>query len=615
MKTHKTFKIMLMALMLFTASLFITGVDAEAKAYKAKTVKVTSGKTKTVKTKRKIKKVKIVSKNRNFTVKKTGDYKFKVSGTDRGKSQTVKVAYTNKYTQKFKIKTVKAKKKPTKKIPSYAQKIVNELKPLLADPDKGLQTALNDWKTRLKPRAGYTYKFKLGNFKYGLGKTISSLTVDEILKTYTASQKKALILEVYLRQRMHYSYAKKGDYCHNRNSNAQFKKLYNGTFKGVCSDGAEMAYDICQYLGIKAYCTSSMEMDHEWCGIYATDKNGTSYWHGIYTTSYPYSMKASIPAKQNCGENDYANISEAQVKKYLCSPNAATFFHALRRQVKDRPTPKPATTATPAPTNEASYMPKYSYKLTLLNKYPIYNSTLDYTTGKGSSGIPALLYLETENPNVSSGGFMGDVSTDVNNGERVAVRLASYDDVQYKDNLSTWTKVKSGKGYFCAIIFQTAGEKTITIYESVNGKKIKVASIDITVKDWDTHVDEFFTQTLNELTTSGQITEDMNGEEKMSVITGWILTNFKYLPSLPNKAVYLASHEGSPFDVREIDCYGSTGLVCDFAKYLGFEAKGHYAGYLNHYDAAVTIDGKEYIFDACPPPSGNIITSIDYLIQ
>ena len=52
MKTHKTFKIMLTAFILFTASLSVTSVDAEAKAYKTKTVKVTSGKSKTVKTKK-----------------------------------------------------------------------------------------------------------------------------------------------------------------------------------------------------------------------------------------------------------------------------------------------------------------------------------------------------------------------------------------------------------------------------------------------------------------------------------------------------------------------------------------------------------------------------------
>lgn len=351
MKTHKIYKIMLMALMLFTASLFITGVDAEAKAYKAKNVKVTSGKTKTVKTKKKIKKVKIVSKNKNFTVKKTGNYKFKVSGTDKGKSQTVKVTYTNKYTQKFKIKTVKAKKKTTKKIPSYAQKIVNELKPLLANPDKCLQTVLNDWTKRLNPRDGYTYEFSLGNFRYQLGQTISTLTVDDILKNYTASQKKALILEVYFRQRMSYSHA--DNYWANRNSNAYFKKLYNGTFKGVCEDGAVMAYDICKYLGIKAYYTGSHEMNHAWCGIYATDKNGVSYYHGIYTTAYPYSMKASVPAKYNRGTNSGANMSEAQVKKYLCSPNAATFFTPLQRRIKNPPTRKPAPTTAPSVTTQA----------------------------------------------------------------------------------------------------------------------------------------------------------------------------------------------------------------------------------------------------------------------
>ena len=349
-----TIKIMVATLVLVLVTSMTTATAADAakkKTYTTKTVKVTSGKSKTVTTAKKIKKVAISSTNKNFTVKKTGNYKFKVSGTDKGKSQTVKVTYTNKYTQKFKIKTVKAKKKTTKKIPSYAQKIVNELKPLLADPDKGLQTVLNDWTKRLNPRDGYTYEFKLANFKYQLGGSINSLTVDDIIKTYTASQKKALILEVYLRQRMHYSYACKSDYYYNRNSNAQFKKLYNGTFKGVCEDGAAMAYDICKYLGIKAYYTGakSPNINHAWCGIYATDKNGTSYYHGIYTTSFPYSLKASVPAKYNNG----GNMSETQLKKYLCSPNAATYFRALKTQVKNKPIRRPVPTTTPSVTTQA----------------------------------------------------------------------------------------------------------------------------------------------------------------------------------------------------------------------------------------------------------------------
>lgn len=173
--------------------------------------------------------------------------------------------------------------------------------------------------------------------------------MDDILKNYTASQKKALILEVYLRQRMHYSYTDDKGYQNNRNSNAYLKKLYNGTFKGACGEGAAIAYDICQYLGIKAYFTRSHEMNHAWCGIFATDKNGTSYYHGIYTTSYPYSMKASIPAKYN----NNPSLSESQVKKYLCSPNAATYFHALQRRIKNSPTRKPAPTTAPSVTTQA----------------------------------------------------------------------------------------------------------------------------------------------------------------------------------------------------------------------------------------------------------------------
>ena len=191
MKKHKTFKIMLMALLL-TLALCVTRTTVDAakkktKTYKTQTVKVTSGKSITVKTKKKIKKVKIISKNKNFTVKKTASKKFKLSGTDKGKTQTAKVTHTNKYTQKYKIRTVAAKKTSKtkdidKKIPSYAQKIVNELKPLLADPDKGLEKALADWEKRI----GYECVFYLNdrtNFDVdgqftSLSYLVSALTVD-----------------------------------------------------------------------------------------------------------------------------------------------------------------------------------------------------------------------------------------------------------------------------------------------------------------------------------------------------------------------------------------------------------------------------------------------------
>lgn len=333
MKTHKTFKIMLTALILFTASLSVTSVDAEAKAYKAKTVKVTSGKSKTVKTKKKIKKVTICSKNKKFVVYKASNRKFKLYDTDYGKTQTVKIKYTNGCTQKYKIKTV---------LPSYAQKIVNELKPLLADPDKGLQTSLDAWKKQKESEAKAeakakakakgsmfeSYEIKLHICK-GLSRTkIGEMTVEDIMKNYTASQKKALILEAYFCQRM--EYGKRCWYRFKRESNALFKRLYQGKYKGVCEDGAAIAYDICKYLGIKAYGPGTA--DHAWCCVYATDKNGKSYWHGINTTSFSYNLKASVPAKFDWvgspliiwdGSPD-PTMTKARLKKYLCSPNAST---------------------------------------------------------------------------------------------------------------------------------------------------------------------------------------------------------------------------------------------------------------------------------------------------
>lgn len=335
-----TIKIMMATLVLVLVTSMTTATAADAakkKTYATKTVKVTSGKSKTVTTAKKIKKVAISSTNKNFTVKKTGNKKFKVSGTDKGKTQTVKVTYTNKYTQKFKIKTVKAKKKPTKKIPSYAQKIVNELKPLLADPDKGLQTAMTWWE---KPRDGYENVFTVNSFNDS--KTISILYIDDIMKTYTASQKKALILELYFRTRM--TYGSSNDYK-SRGTNAYYKKIYNGTFKGVCADGAEAGYDICQYLGIKSKCTGSMEMDHGWCVVYVTDKNGISYWQGIYTTSYSYNLKgtASVP-------NSWS-MTKTQFNKAVCQPNNQSQIVVLTKRIPR--TPKPSTTTAPSVTTQA----------------------------------------------------------------------------------------------------------------------------------------------------------------------------------------------------------------------------------------------------------------------
>ncbi len=254
-----------------------------------------------------------------------------------GNTHTVKVTYTNKCTQNFKIKTKK------KKMPSYAKKIVNELKPLLANPDNGLKTAMTWWEKPSNDK--YENEFLVKNFNNE--KTVSTLSMDDVMRTYTSSQKQALILELYFRTRMTYGLAghnRTESYCYHRNSNALFKLLYQGKFWGLCEEGTAMAYDVCQCLGVKANYAGSNDLNHAWCGIWVTDKNGTSYWHGIYTSAYSYNLKASVP------HND-RKLTKAQVNKYLCQPNNQTqiVVSAKRKNTGPRPVVTPPSVATQAP--------------------------------------------------------------------------------------------------------------------------------------------------------------------------------------------------------------------------------------------------------------------------
>ena len=204
--------------------------EAKAKAYKTKTIKVTDGKYKTIKTKKKIKKI-VVTKGKNSLgvglVYKDGSVwdnpdaakgkkKFAVWGTDYGRKYEVKVTYTNKYTQKFKIKTIP---------PTYAQKIVDELKPLLADPDKGLKDLL------IQKKGTYASKYE---WQVRCFDSKDDMVAYQTIENYTVSEKKAFIMEIYFKMHMIYDSKYKGSVQGNSSlpSNTQLKKIYKGTFRG-----------------------------------------------------------------------------------------------------------------------------------------------------------------------------------------------------------------------------------------------------------------------------------------------------------------------------------------------------------------------------------------------
>ena len=321
--TTKLYGVLLtvLAALVLTGSASVTTQAKTKKPYKTKTIKVVEGKSKTYAQGNKIKKVKKVSKNKAFSVKVlSGKYRIKVSGTDRGKKQTIKIYFKNGKTQKVNLKT---------KV-NYLNKIKAELKPMLADPDKGLRTAISQWEAKLeKKNNSVKYIFSLYRDYDGIKKienavtTPDSFTIDEVIAKCTPSQKKALILQVYLRSRMTYSYKNKGDYFYHRKSNSQYAKLYNGTFKGVCADGAHMATDIANATGFTAKCVGSPEMNHAWCIVKTTDTNNNDYWQGIFATSDAYNLKNSLNINKD-------NYTESYLSKHLYSP-ARSMIVSIKR--------------------------------------------------------------------------------------------------------------------------------------------------------------------------------------------------------------------------------------------------------------------------------------------
>lgn len=336
--TTKLYGVLLtvLAALILTGSFSVSAQAKTKKPYKTKTIKVVEGKSKTYAKNNKIKKVKKVSKNKAFSVKVlSGKYRIKVSGTDRGKKQTIKIYFKNGRTQIVNLKTEV----------NYLNKIKAELKPMLADPDKGLRTAISQWETKLEKKTNRKYTFTVFRDNVNAdGNTVGNdpddYTIEETIQKMTTSQKKTLVLEAYLTARMTYNTTNKGDYSYHRKTNNQYTKLYKGTFKGVCSDGARMAYDIAKSVGLTARLIESGEMDHEWCVVKVTDTNGKTYWQGVHATSYTLNMKFNYSKTK--GNETY---TKKDINKWLYTPSSIYLHYS---PTKNRIVPSPTTPTTPS---------------------------------------------------------------------------------------------------------------------------------------------------------------------------------------------------------------------------------------------------------------------------
>ena len=337
--TTKLYSVLLtvLAALVLTGSASVTTQAKTKKPYKTKTVKIAENTKKTWYPSHDvdIKKVKKISKNKAFSVKIVNcKDSIRISGTDRGKKQTIKIYFKNGRTQKVNLKTEV----------NYLNKIKAELKPMLAEPNSGLRTAISQWETKLAKKNNRKYAFTVFRDNVNAdGNTVGNdpddYTIEEAIEKMTTSQKKALVLEAYLTARMTYSKANKGDYSYHRKTNSQYTKLYKGTFKGVCSDGARMAYDIAKSVGLTARLIESGEMDHEWCVVKVTDTNGKTYWQGVHATSYTLNMKFNYSKTK--GNETY---TKKDINKWLYTPSSIYLHYS---PTKNRIVPNPTTPTTP----------------------------------------------------------------------------------------------------------------------------------------------------------------------------------------------------------------------------------------------------------------------------
>lgn len=264
-------------------------------------------------------------------------------------------------------------------------------------------------------------------------------------------------------------------------------------------------------------------------------------------------------------------------------------------------------TSEQKPTNTEEVIqekPKYNYELKVMNTKNLYNH----------SNI--VIYVKTNNPNaltmradcgtsqmVKMEDESGVFYTKVDEFTEV-ISPKAYEDVNYTDS----NNAVNG-GYLFIYKWDTPGKKNFTIQEKVGEVWVTATKLEINLLDKEKVENEWLQSVMNTVTDSG-----MTKKQKMENLEQYILDNFMYDKNNEQGEVSLLADEGVYWERKHIDCWDSTNIMCLFAKNLGLESKWTYAGYAQHYYATVTIDGKEYDFDACPMAETGWIDEWEYVL-
>ncbi len=382
------------------------------------------------------------------------------------------------------------------------------------------------------------------------------------------------------------------------------KPVFAGTLKAFLNDMGYVKLQYSKIAGAEHYVVQRKTETGEWKKIKTAWKTTLTDQTVKADTVYEYRVQAWVSGTYT----QYSNIVRIAVGK-IGSNNDARNPSPLPSPepvVPPVPTPKPSPEPTP-------YQAKYSYEVSVLNQFTIYED------------VPIVLYVKTDNPNpndfdnvyVSIGAY----------GEKVLGGPAySYEDIEYLEqeekNTNYFKKVNGGWIYTCRA--EEPGIRTVSIQELEKGENNNntwrtVDMFQIEVKDGAASKKAFCEKVIQTVS-SEEYNEDGLGkwgslteQQKMERLEEYIRDNMNY-PRIDTNGSYLGyntiwiiqENVGADWETGFTDCGGAAELLRDMARMLGIEAYT-WMTQLNgaiHIVTRTVIDGQEYYYDATPWEGG-----------
>lgn len=382
------------------------------------------------------------------------------------------------------------------------------------------------------------------------------------------------------------------------------KPAFSGTLKAFLNDTGYVKLQYSKIAGAEHYVVQRKTETGEWKKFRTAWKTTLTDQTVKADTVYEYRVQARVSGTYT----QYSNVVRIAVGKIGTNNDAGNSspLPSPEPVVPSVPTPKPSQEPTP-------YQAKYSYEVSVLNQFTIYED------------VPIVLYVKTDNPNpndfdnvyVSIGAY----------GEKVLGGPAySYEDIEYLEqeekNTNYFKKVKGGWIYTCRA--EEPGIRTVSIQELEKGENNNntwrtVDTFQIEVKDGAASKKAFCEKVIQTVS-SEEYNEDglgkwgsLSEQQKMERLEEYIRDNMNY-PRIDTNGSYLGyntiwiiqENVGADWETGFTDCGGAAELLRDMARMLGIEAYT-WMTQLNgaiHIVTRTVIDGQEYYYDATPWEGG-----------